>query len=84
LSCAVSQYTMKSLALILGLLAAVQVYNFNIQLCNSVMFELAVEFLNLCGSAHAKFRILMLINKIYVRRWTSMSDDMKLTLSVPN
>jgi hypothetical protein len=46
LSCAVLHYTMKSLALILGLLAAVHVYNITIQLCTAVLFELAVEILN--------------------------------------
>jgi hypothetical protein len=51
LSCTALQYTMKSLALILGLLAAVQLCNCNIQLCTAVMFGLAVEIINICGSA---------------------------------
>jgi hypothetical protein len=54
---------MKSLALILGLLAAVQVCNCNIQLCTAVMFGLAVEIMNICGSAHADLRIF--INTIH-------------------
>jgi hypothetical protein len=63
---------MKSLALILGLLAAVQVCNCNIQLCAAVMFGLAVEIMNICGSAHIDLRIFI------KRTWTSMSDGMKL------
>jgi hypothetical protein len=66
LSCAALQYTMKSLALILGLLAAVQVCNCNIQLCTAVMFGLAVEIMNICGSAQTDLRILIFINII---RW---------------
>jgi hypothetical protein len=67
---------MKSLALILGLLAAVQVCNCNIQLCTAVMFELAFEIMKICGSAHTDLRIF--INTINGRRWTSIADGMKL------
>ena len=43
-SCTELTYTMKSLVVILGLLvAAVQVYNFKIQLSMTVMFEFAIE-----------------------------------------
>jgi uncharacterized membrane protein YiaA len=41
---------MKSLELILGLLAAVHVYNITINLYTIVIFELAVEIMNICGS----------------------------------
>ena len=72
------QYTMKSLALILGLLVAVQVCNFTIQLCTAVILELAVEIMNRCGSPHAELRISIFINIIHERRWTSMSECTKL------
>jgi hypothetical protein len=67
---------MKSLALILGLLAAVQVCNCNIQLCTAVMFGLAVEIMNICGSALTDLSVF--INIIHERKWTSMSDGVKL------
>jgi hypothetical protein len=67
---------MKSLALILGLLAAVQVCNCNIQLCTAVMLGLAVGIMNICGSAQTALSIF--INTIHERKWTSMSDGMKV------
>jgi hypothetical protein len=67
---------MKSLALILGLLAAVQVCNCNIQLCTAVMFGLAVEIIKICGSAQTDLRIF--INTLPGRRWTSKSNGMKM------
>jgi hypothetical protein len=67
---------MKSLALILGLLAAVQVCNCNIELCTAVMFGLAVGIMNICGSAQTDLSVFT--NIIHERRCTSMSDGIKL------
>jgi hypothetical protein len=65
---------MKSLALILGLLAAIHVYNITVELCTAVLFELAVEIMKTCGSSHSESRISIFINKIHESRWKFMSD----------
>jgi hypothetical protein len=50
--------------------------NCNIQLCTAVLFGLGVGIVNICGSAQTALSIF--INTIHERRWTSMSDGVKL------
>jgi hypothetical protein len=42
------------------------------------MFGLAVEIMNICGSALTDLRILIFMSTIHEKIWTNLSDGMKL------